>query len=151
MTCEVKGAEDGHGMVDEVVLARLLVRRCGKVDAVGLAHGLDLVVRARQAEHGRVEVEQVLSHRFGAVPGRVDRDEDREDAPLAELLVCVESKRSEGVRRSEDLDGLMRSTTSDILSSSSGQMSGQFVNPNWMSMSSTSSGRRDDASARRSS
>lgn len=60
-------------VVDQVVLARLDVCWGAKVHAVRLAHGLDLVVRARQADKARVELHQVLAEHVGRVAGRVTR------------------------------------------------------------------------------
>lgn len=64
-------------VVDEVVLARLDLGGSAEVDAVRLAHGLDLVVCARQADELGVELGQVLLEHLGGIARRIAGDEDR--------------------------------------------------------------------------
>ena len=66
-------------MVDQVVHPRLDALGCAEVHAVHLAHGFDLLPRARQADQAGVEFLQVgLQHR-GRVAGGVAGDEDGEE------------------------------------------------------------------------
>lgn len=80
-------------VVDEVVLAGLDVLGGAEVDAVRLADGLDLVVRARQAHEARVELGEVRLQHPGVVARRVARDEDRHHAPRVLRLHRVEHPR----------------------------------------------------------
>jgi hypothetical protein len=65
-------------MIDEIVLALLDHTRRAKVHPVRLAHILDLVVRARQADEIRVEFLQVLLEHLGIVARGVACDHERE-------------------------------------------------------------------------
>jgi hypothetical protein len=63
-------------VVDEIILPGLHVFRGAKVHAVQLAYRLDLLVRARQANHLGVELGQILLEDLGRVASRVAGDED---------------------------------------------------------------------------
>lgn len=60
-------------VVHQIVRSWRRVARCAEVYPVRLAHGLDLVVRPRQANELGVELGQVFLHLGGAVARRVAR------------------------------------------------------------------------------
>lgn len=68
-----------YAVVYQIVLTRSHVLGRAKVHSVRLAHVLDLVVCARQADEGGVEFGQVLLQHLGGVAFRVTGDEDGQD------------------------------------------------------------------------
>ena len=77
-------------MINQVVLSRLHRWRCAKVYTIFFACLLDVLVRSRQAQNGRVEFSQVFLEHFGriarGVAGNHDGNEDIA-ALLFDLLV----------------------------------------------------------------
>lgn len=80
-------------MIHQIIILRLGIRWRGKVHPVTLARALDLVVRAREAEHARVEVTDVRGHLRESVACRVARDEDGLDHGFTEEFVCGSGER----------------------------------------------------------
>ena len=65
-------------MIHQIILSRLHIRRRGKVHAIRLARGLDLLPRARQPNHIGMELGEIFLHDGRRVARGIARDDDGE-------------------------------------------------------------------------
>lgn len=79
-------------MIDEVVLAGLHIRWCGKVNTINLADILDLLPLAGQTNDIIMEVCQILLDDVGGIPRGIACDEDGlQDVPMLFLDIINHS------------------------------------------------------------
>ena len=70
-------------VVHQIVFARVHVLRCAEVHPVLLAHVLDLVVRASQADNISVELLEIRAQHFGGIASGIACNKDRQEDVLA--------------------------------------------------------------------
>jgi hypothetical protein len=117
-------------VIDKIIVCRLRIGWCGEVYSVGFARLFDGSVIARKADHAGVEICETHSQQG---PSKYYR---QSHAPVIYFRTCsTESLAGSTLTKTGITSSFPnRSTALPILSSSSGHISGQWVNPKYMSV-----------------